>query len=111
MHAIHKLMERETAGDPISGLKWIRKSTGQIARQLKRLGIAVGRNTVGRLLSQMKYSYQPQDDFRRFYFRSRPTVPLSPSAAGSVREARQSVADHGCQKRELIGNFKNPGVK
>jgi len=54
--AIHKLMERETAGDPISGLKWTRKTTDNIARQLQRLGIAVGRTTVGRLLRQMKYS-------------------------------------------------------
>jgi hypothetical protein len=52
--AIHKLMERETAGDPISGLKWTRKATDKIARQLKRLGISVSRNTVGRLLRQMK---------------------------------------------------------
>ena len=29
--AIHKLMERETAGDPISGLKWTRKTTDKIA--------------------------------------------------------------------------------
>jgi hypothetical protein len=49
-------MERETAGDPISGLKWTGKTTGKIARQLQRLGIAVGRNTVGRLLRQMEYS-------------------------------------------------------
>ena len=56
INVIHKLMERETAGDPISGMKWTRKSTEQIARQLKRLGIAVGRSTVGRLLRQMKYS-------------------------------------------------------
>lgn len=54
--AIHKLMERETAGDPISGLKWTRKTTDKIARQLKRLGIAVSRSTVGRLLRQMRYS-------------------------------------------------------
>jgi hypothetical protein len=54
--AIHKRMERETAGDPISGLKWTRKTTEKIARQLKRLGIAVSRNTVGRLLRKMKYS-------------------------------------------------------
>ena len=55
IEAIHKLMERETAGDPINGLKWTRKTTGRIARQLKRLGIAVSRNTVGRLLRQMQY--------------------------------------------------------
>ncbi|MGO9275402.1 MAG: ISAzo13-like element transposase-related protein [Terriglobia bacterium] len=40
-------MERETAGDPISGLKWTRKTTAKIARQLQRLRIRVGRNTVG----------------------------------------------------------------
>jgi hypothetical protein len=49
-------MEPETAGDPISGLKWTRKTTAKIARQLKRLRIVVSRNTVGRLLWQMKYS-------------------------------------------------------
>ena len=54
--AIQKLMERETAGDPISGLKWTRKTTDKIARQLRLLGITAGRNTVGRLLRQMKYS-------------------------------------------------------
>jgi hypothetical protein len=53
--AIHKLTEKETAGDPISGVKWTRKTTGNIAGQLKLLGIAVSRNTVGRLLRQMKY--------------------------------------------------------
>ena len=56
--AIHKLMERETAGDPISGLKWTRKTTEKIARQLQRLGIAVSRNTVGRL-GPMNYSLRP----------------------------------------------------
>jgi hypothetical protein len=49
-------MERVTAGDPISGLKWTRKTTAKIARQLKRLRIVVSRNTVGRLLRQMNYS-------------------------------------------------------
>jgi len=45
--AIQKLMERETAGDPISGVKWTRKTTEKIAGQLKLLGIDVSRNTVG----------------------------------------------------------------
>src|SRR5665213_3571407 len=35
--AIHKLMEKETAGDPISGVKWTRKTTAKIASQ-RRLG-------------------------------------------------------------------------
>ena len=35
MDAIHRLMEKETAGDPISGVKWTRKTTEKIAAQLR----------------------------------------------------------------------------
>ncbi len=49
-------MEYETAGDPISGCKWTRKTTLKIAQQLKRAGIRVSANTVGKLLKQMDFS-------------------------------------------------------
>jgi hypothetical protein len=49
-------MEHETAGDPVSGCKWTRKSTEKIAQQLKRAGIRVSPKTVGKLLKQMNYS-------------------------------------------------------
>ena len=49
-------MEHETAGDPVSGCKWTRKTTAKIAQQLKRIGIRVSSKTVGRLLKQMKFS-------------------------------------------------------
>lgn len=111
--AIHQLMERETAGDPISGLKWTRKTTAKIARQLKRLRIVVSRNTVGRLLRQMKYSLRTN--------RKR----ISTSSSGDrdrqfryLRRQRNQFEKRGdpvlsvdAKKRELIGNFKNPGVK
>jgi len=42
---IEKLMEYETAGDPITGLKWTRKTTEKIANELKSFGISVGRTT------------------------------------------------------------------
>ena len=48
-------MRHDTAGDPMSGLKWSRKTTSQIAEQLNTLGIAVSSNTVGRLLKEMDY--------------------------------------------------------
>jgi hypothetical protein len=41
MNAIAEIMKYETAGDPVSGCKWTRKTTGKIARQLKRMGICV----------------------------------------------------------------------
>jgi hypothetical protein len=111
--AIHKLMERETAGDPISGLKWTRKTTNKIARQLKRLGIAVSRNTVGRLLRQMKYSLRTNrktvsagstsDRDRQFRYLCR--------QRDQFEKRGDPVLSVDAKKRELIGNFKNPGVK
>jgi hypothetical protein len=49
-------MEYDTAGDPISGCKWTRKTTKKIAQQLKRAGITVSPKTVGKLLKKMDYS-------------------------------------------------------
>ena len=49
-------MEHKTAGDPVSGCKWTRKTTGKIAQQLRREGIRVSSKTVGRLLKQMNFS-------------------------------------------------------
>lgn len=49
-------MECETAGDPISGLKWTHRTTQKIAKELRRLGIGVCKNTVGRLLKKIGFS-------------------------------------------------------
>jgi hypothetical protein len=49
-------MKYETAGDPISGLKWTRKTTRKIAAELNSIGIQVSSNTVARLLKNMEYS-------------------------------------------------------
>jgi len=48
-------MKYETAGEPIGGLKWTRKTTKKIAGALAKRGIEVSRNTVGRLLKQMDF--------------------------------------------------------
>jgi hypothetical protein len=111
--AIHKLMEKETAGDPISGVKWTRKTTEKIAWQLKLLGIAVSRNTVGRLLRQMKYCLRTNrktisagstsDRDRQFRYLCR--------QRNQFEKRGDPVLSVDAKKRELIGNFKNPGVK
>ena len=49
-------MAHEIAGDPMSHLKWTRKTTRKIARQLARLAIHVSPKTVGRLLKDMGFS-------------------------------------------------------
>jgi len=106
-------MQRETAGDPISGLKWTRKTTAKIARQLKRLGIVVSRNTVGRLLRQMRYSLRTNrkkittsfssDRDRQFRYLNR--------QRDQFEKRGDPVVSVDAKKRELIGNFKNHGVK
>ena len=52
---IEKLLEHDTAGDPISGLKWSRKTREKICRQLQRVGISVSPRTVGRLLKNLDF--------------------------------------------------------
>ena len=37
----------------MSGIKWTRRTTGNISEQLATLGIEVSKNTVGRLLKKM----------------------------------------------------------
>ena len=111
--AIQKLMERETAGDPVSGLKWTRKTTDKIARPLKRLCIVVSPNTVGRLLRQMKFSLRTNrkrisagstaDRNRQFRYLNR--------QRNQFERRGDPVLSVDAKKREMIGNFKNPGVK
>ena len=49
-------MEHDTAGDPITGLKWTRKTTEKIAGELRANGIDVCANTVGKLLKKLDFS-------------------------------------------------------
>ena len=46
-------MEHETAGDPMTGLKWTHRTTAKIADELRALGIDVCPQTVARLLKAM----------------------------------------------------------
>ena len=49
-------MEHHTAGDPITGLKWTRKTTLKISRELHKADIDVSPKTVARLLQELKFS-------------------------------------------------------
>lgn len=49
-------MKYETAGDPMTGLKWTRRTTERVAEELDKLGIEVSARTVHRLLKKMGFS-------------------------------------------------------
>jgi hypothetical protein len=56
LKALEKLLQDATAGDPITGLKWTRKTSRKLARELRRKGFKVGRDTVSRLASNLGYN-------------------------------------------------------
>ena len=49
-------MQHDTAGDPITGLKWTHRTPEKIAQLLLQFGISISANTVARLLHSMDYS-------------------------------------------------------
>ena len=51
-----RLLEHDTAGDPISGLRWSRRTPRTIAELLTQHGWRISPNTVARLLHHLNYS-------------------------------------------------------
>ncbi len=107
-------MEHDTAGDPMTGLKWTRRTTAKIAAELENLGIDISPKTVARLLKQLGFSLRVnQKKVAR-------TVTVSPQERDAqfahIAELRERCAAQrvpvtsvDTKKKELIGNFKNAG--
>ena len=49
-------MDHHTAGDPISGLKWTRKTTQKVSDELHKAGMTVSPKSVARLLRGLQFS-------------------------------------------------------
>src|SRR3990167_3778388 len=58
MKDIENILEENTAGDPMSKLKWTNKSTYTIANELKNKNQNVSEDTVGRIIKKLGYSLQ-----------------------------------------------------
>jgi hypothetical protein len=108
--ALERIMEENTAGDPMSLLRWTNKSTVRIAEELTRLGHSVSDETVRRRLAGMGYSLQAN------------AKNLEESAAGRDQQFRyinrqvkqylagqEPVLSVDTKKKERVGNFKNAG--
>jgi Rhodopirellula transposase DDE domain len=108
--ALEQIMEENTAGDPMSLLRWTNKSTVRIADELTRLGHSVSDETVRRRLAEMGYSLQAN------------AKNLEESGAGRDQQFRyinkqvkrflsgkEPVLSIDAKKKERVGNFKNAG--
>jgi hypothetical protein len=109
-------MKYDTAGDPISGLKWTRKTTRKIAKELKAININVSGKTVARILKNMGYSLRVNQKS----IESGGKNPVDPKDRNKqfeqIKKQRKRYAKNGnpvisvdTKKKELIGNFKNQG--
>lgn len=107
------ILEHDTAGDPMSELKWTRKTTERIAEVLQMIEIAVSPSTVARLLYDMKFSLRvnrKQIATNSSPYRDQQFQQIS---ALRTRFQRQGlpIISVDTKKREMIGNFKNNGAK
>lgn len=110
---IERLLDNEMAGDPMSSWRWTHKTTIKIAGQLQRLGIHVGARTVARLLGKLRFSLLGNRKNISSGSRSGRDQQF-----GRIARLRKSFCRQGdpiisvdAKKRELVGNFKNAGVK
>jgi len=105
------LVEDETAGDPMTGRKWVRRGLRQLSKSLRKRGYSIGRMTVGRLLKELDYSLKAN--------RKEQTGPSHPDRDRQFRYIERMkrlfmamghpVLSVDAKKKELIGNFKNQG--
>ncbi len=109
--ALDALVEPMARGDPQSPLRWTCKSTGRLAKELRRQGFRVSARTVGNLLHQGGYRLQgnrktregKQHPDRDAQFR------YISQTVKRFQRRRQPVVSVDTKKKELIGDFKNAG--
>src|SRR3989344_4668344 len=110
---IENILEENTAGDPMSRLKWTNKSTYTIADELKNKNQSISEGTVGSVIKSLGYSLQAnikskengsseQRDSQFKYINEQ--VKL-------FAKKNMPVISVDTKKKELVGNFKNNGRK
>ncbi len=108
---IEELMKHDTAGDPMSGLKWTCRTTVKVASELRSVGIEVSDRTVAKLLKKMGFSLRVN---HKKLSNSHPDREAQFARIAELREhcaaSNLPIISVDTKKKELIGCFKNPGV-
>lgn len=109
--ALDRIMDENTAGDPMSLLRWTNKSTTRIGEELTRQGHPTSDETVRRRLRELGYSLQAN-------------VKTQEDGSGARRDEQfrylnrqvknylaggEPVLSIDAKKKERVGNFKNGG--
>jgi Rhodopirellula transposase DDE domain len=111
LSALEELVNPVTRGHPESPLRWTCKSTAKLAEELTRQNHPVTDRTVARLLKQAGYSLQANRKTRegsshpdrnaQFEYINKQVL--------AFQKRNQPVISVDTKKKELVGEFKNPG--
>jgi Rhodopirellula transposase DDE domain len=109
--ALDALIDPLTRGDPESPLRWTCKSTRRLAEELVGRGHPVSACTVAALLKEMGYSLQANRKTRegRQHPDRNAQFEYINSQTKRLQKRGQPVISVDTKKKELLGDFKNPG--
>lgn len=105
------LVEPMTLGDPDSPLRWTSKSVRNLADELRAMGHDVSYRLVARLLGESGYSLQANRKTRegsQHVDRDAQFRYIAQRVRRQLRD-RQPAISVDTKKKELVGDFKNPG--
>jgi hypothetical protein len=117
---IEELMKYETAGDPMSDLKWTRKTTQKISDALATIDIKVCKTTVGKILKDLGFSLKTnvkrissggKTPTKEEMKKCNDQFEYITKMRNSYNEIGNPAISVDTKKKELIGNFKNPGTR
>jgi len=108
---LHEILDESTAGDPMSPIKWTRKSCRTIEQELRRKKIDVSYPTVCRLLHESGYTLQSNRKDKEG--KSHPDRDLQfrfiAGQASVFLDTGRPVISVDTKKKERVGEFKNAG--
>ena len=108
---LRRLVDPATRGDPMSPLLWTCKSTRHLAQALGSLGHDVSHQTVARLLTDLGYNLQANrktEEGKGHPDRDAQFEHINRKVRSFQRRG-QPVVSVDTKKKELVGNYKNPG--
>lgn len=110
--ALRQALTLDTAGDPMTGLKWTHRTTEKISEQLRQVEIDVSPRTIARLLKKIGYAL-------RVNHKKKSTVKSAhrdqqferiKTVRQTFQAAQLPTVSVDTKKKEMLGNFKSAGA-
>jgi hypothetical protein len=108
---LEALIEDAIRGDPETPLRWVSRSQRQIARALLSCGFQVSQKLVGLLLRELGYSCQANRKTREgtnHPDRDAQFTHINTTVQTAIAAGEPAISVD-TKKKELVGDFKNPG--